>query len=50
MRAAAQFISYEVCMVIIVLAVLFICGGFNFYEIGKVGFLRLGMFSPLFVM
>lgn len=49
-RAAAQFISYEVCIVMIVLAIIFVCGDFNFYAIGEVGFLRLGIFGPLFVI
>lgn len=49
-RAAAQFISYEVCMVLVVLAVVVVGRGFRFYAIGDVGVLRLGIFSPLFLM
>lgn len=49
-RAAAQFISYEVCMVIIVLAVIYVCRGFRFDQIIALGILRFGIFRPLFVI
>lgn len=49
-RAAAQFISYEVCMVLVVLALMIVGEGFSLYAIRGVGFAGLGMFFPLFLM
>lgn len=49
-RAAAQFISYEVCMVLVVLAVIFVSGGFSLRVVRSLGFVGVGMFFPLFLM
>lgn len=49
-RAAAQFISYEVRMVLIVLCVIILGMGFRFTQIELVGVSSLGMFFPLFLM
>lgn len=49
-RAAAQFISYEVIMLLIVLGLVFVGGNFNlgnFYELGIWG---LGFLFPLFLI
>lgn len=50
MRAAAQFISYEVRIVLIVLCTIILSIGFRFTQIELVGLNSLGMFFPLFLM
>lgn len=49
-RAVAQFISYEVSMVMIALVVVIAVKRFNLLEIGRIGLCRLGVFTPLVLM
>lgn len=49
-RAVAQFISYEVSIVMIALVVVIIVGRFDLVKIGGLGFLSLGMLLPLVFM